>query len=296
MPACYASHLEAPLGIVRPTLRDAASRILAAHGRDISSKPYPVRYAGVAGFKVFYFTSEPGVIARRGQGNWSTPSGPTPDLMQHLIDIDAGAHVLGIGWRGDGTVLHDRFVRGPWEYEFLRAAGMTEGIPQMKRVAPAYPGRYSRMTWPIEEIVGSRRGRLHYPITFNVVGYWTCMPEIAPAGSSFADLVAMVTECYDASRAADGDADSSVGMTGFGFKAWLGERPFKAGAPTGKPDIRYWIAPHGGAQAAAALMLLLSNSARTSDHRLSGSALNQIRSVVRLSSRATLNTPPASRR
>ncbi len=41
---------------------------------------------------------------------------------------------------------------------------------------------------------------------------------------------AMVTECYEASRVADGEADNCGGMTGFGFKAWIGERPFKAGA------------------------------------------------------------------
>jgi hypothetical protein len=267
MPVPYASHLEAPLGIVRPTLRDAALRILTAQGRDLQSGSYPVRYAGVAGFKVFYSMSEPGVIARRGPGNWSTPPGPTPDAVQHLIDIDAGAHVLGVGWRGDGTVLHDRFVRGPWEYELLRAAGMTAGIPQMNRVAPAGPGRGSRMTWPIEEIVGSRRGRLDYPITFNVLGYWKCMPEVAPAGSSFADLVAMVTECYDTSRKADGEPDSTVGFAGFGLEAWIGERPFRACAPKGKPNLRYWIAPHGGARAAAALLLLLSRSARMLDQR-----------------------------
>ncbi len=172
------------------------------------------------------------------------------------------------GWRGDGTVLHDLFVRGPWEYEFLRAAGMTAGIPQMNRVAPVGPGRGSRMTWPIEEIVGTRRGRLDYPITFDVLGYWKCMPEVAPAGSSFADLIAMVTDCYDASRKADGEPDSSVGFAGFGFEAWIGERQFRAGAPKGRPDLRYWIGPRGGARAAAALLLLLSCSARMLDERL----------------------------
>lgn len=61
MPAPYSSHLEAPLGIVRPMLRDAALRILAAHGRDVcSDEQGKVRYAGVAGFKVFYLTGEPG--------------------------------------------------------------------------------------------------------------------------------------------------------------------------------------------------------------------------------------------
>jgi hypothetical protein len=293
MPLPYASYLEAPLGIVRPTLRDAALRILTAHGRDLASGPYPVRYAGVAGLKVFYFTSEPGVIARRGPGKWSTPPGPTPDAVQHLIDVDAGAHVLGVGWRGDGTVLHDRFVRGPWEYELLRAAGMTDGIPQMYRVAPAGPGRGSRMTWPIEEIVGTRRGRLNYPITFDVLGYWKGMPEVAPAGTSFADLVAMVTECYDISREADGEPDSSVGFSGFGFEAWIGERPFRAGAPKGRPDVRYWIAPHGGAQAAAALLLLLSRSARMVDQRLFDPVSRQNGPEARLSARATLSLPSA---
>lgn len=264
MPTPYACHIVAPLGIVRPALRDAALRILAVHGRDLSAEPYPVRYAGVAGLKIFHYTSEPDVIARRGPGNWSTPQGPTPDVLQHVIDIDAGAHVLGVAWRGDGTVLHDRFIRGPWEYELLRAAGMTAGIPQMDRVVPAGPGRGSRLTWPSEAIVGTRRGRLCRSITFEVVGYWTCMPAVAQAGSSFADLIAMVTECYEASRVADGEADNCGGMTGFGFKAWIGERPFKAGAPRGKPDLRYWIAPHGGSQAAAALLLLLSRSARIS--------------------------------
>ncbi|SEG71971.1 MULTISPECIES: hypothetical protein [unclassified Methylobacterium] len=290
----YASHLEAPLGLARPSLRDAALRILAAHGRDVSFDPYPARYASVAGLKVFYFKSEPGVIARRGPGNWSTPPGPTTDGMQHLIDIDAGAHVLGVGWRGNGTVLHDRFVRGPWEFELLRAAGMSAGIPQMNRVAPAGPARGSRMTWPIEEIVGTRRGRLGYPITLDVVGYWTSMPEVAPAGSSFADLVALVTKCYDASRAADGEADSSVGITGFGFKAWIGKRPFKAGAPTGKPDLRYWIAPHGGARAAAALLLLLSHAARTTHRHLFEHSLTQKEHDVHLLSRATQRLPNAS--
>nr|WP_128083239.1 hypothetical protein [Methylobacterium sp. B34] len=265
MPVSYSSYLEAPLGIVRPTLRDAALRILNAYGRSLPSGSETVRYASVAGFKVFYFTSEPGVIARRGSGNWSTPPGPTLDALQHLIDVDAGAHVLGLGWRGDGIVLHDRFVRGPWEYELLRAAGMTAGIPQMNRVAHAGPGRGSRITWPIEKIVGTRRGRLDCPVTFDVVGYWTGMPQLAPAGSSFADLVAMVTKCYDSSREADHEADSSVGFTGFGLRAWIGERPFRAGAPQGRPDLRYWIAPHGGARAAAALLLLLSRSASPTD-------------------------------
>ncbi|MGX9981550.1 hypothetical protein [Methylobacterium fujisawaense] len=150
------------------------------------------------------------------------------------------------------------------------------------------------MTWPIEEILDARRGRLSNPVTFDVVGYWKCMPEVAPAGSSFADLVAMVTECYDISRAADGEADSSVGITGFGFEAWIGERPFKAGAPTGKPDLRYWIAPHGGAQAAAALLLLLSRSTRASDQRLFEPVSSKKVREARLSSPATLNAPPAS--
>jgi hypothetical protein len=283
MPIPYASQLEAPLGIVRPTLRDAALRILTAHGRDLHSGSYPVRYAGVAGLKIIYRTSEPGVIARRGPGNWSTPQGPTPDALQHLIDVDAGAHVLGVGWRGDGTVLHDRFVRGPWEYELLRAAGMTAGIPQMSRVSPAGPGRGSRMTWPIEEIVGTRRGRLDCPITFDVLGYWKGMPDVAPAGSSFADLVAMVTECYDTSRKADGEPDSSVGFAGFGFEAWIGERPFRAGAPKGRPDLRYWIAPHGSARAAAALLLLLSRSACRLGRRVLEPSSRQKERVAHLS-------------
>jgi hypothetical protein len=269
MPVPYESHIVAPLGMVRPTLRDAALRILANHGRDLSGEPYPVRYAAIAGLKIFYYTSEPGVIARRGPGNWSTPQGPTQDVLQHLIDIDAGVHVLGVGWRGDGTVLHDRFVRGPWEYELLRAAGMTAGIPEINRVIPASPGRGSRIKWPIEEIVGTRRGRLDCLITFEIVGYWTYMPKVAPAGSSFADLITLVTECYDACRIADGELNSCDGMTSFGLNAWIGERPFRAGAPTGKPDFRYWIASHGGARAAAALLLLLSRSERMIDRRSS---------------------------
>ncbi|WP_331326691.1 hypothetical protein [Methylobacterium fujisawaense] len=289
MPAPYASHIEAPLGIVRTTLRDASLRILTAHGRDLQSGSGTVRYAGVAGFKVFYFTGEPGVIARRGPGNWSTPPGPIPDAVQHLIDVDAGAHVLGVGWRGNGTVLHDRFVRGPWEYELLRAAGMTAGIPQMNRVAPVGPGRGSRMTWPIEEIVGTRRGRLDYPITFDVLGYWKGMPEVAPAGTSFADLVAMVTECYDTCREADDEPDSSVGFSGFGFKAWLGERPFRAGAPKGRPDLRYWIAPHGGARAAAALLLLLSRSVCMLDQPFLEPSSRGKERVAHLSPLATLS-------
>lgn len=113
MPACYASHLEALPGIVRPTLRDAALRILAAHGRNISSEPYRVRYAGVAGFKVVYFTSEPGVIARRGRGHWSTSSGPTADLLQHLIEsMQARTY-----WEWAGAAMARScttgFIRGP---------------------------------------------------------------------------------------------------------------------------------------------------------------------------------------
>lgn len=107
------------------------------------------------------------------------------------------------------------------------------------------------------------------------------MPEVAPAGSSFADLVDMVTERYDASRAADGEADSSIGMTSFALKAWIGERPFRAGAPTGRPDLRYWIAPHGGAQAAAALLLLLSRTAPMSDPPLVEPASRQREHEIR---------------
>jgi hypothetical protein len=260
MTTIYLDRLEAPTGVVRRVLRDAALRILALHGHDGAQTPMVIRRARFGGFNIRYFAAEPDTISRRGGVRWGTPSGSDHDEQQQVIDIEVGEHLLGIGWRGDGPILHDRFVRGPWELEFLRAANMAEDIPGLNRVAPAAPESSSPRIWPLEEILGVRKGRLRRTVTFDVIGYRACRPAVATAGTSFSDLSDMVAFYYDSSRSADGDATSASGFSSFSIRAWLGSRPFGRRGPVGRPDLRYWVSPHGGARLAASLLLLLGQT------------------------------------
>ena len=257
MSTIHVNRLEAPTGVARRVLREAALRILALHGCDGPQTPMKKRAVRFQGFSIQYYVAEPDSISRRGGIRWNTPFGAKADECQHVMDIEVGEHLLGIGWRGDGPIVHDRFVRGPWELELLRAADMADDIPCMNRVAPAAPERSSRRVWPLEAIVRTGQGRLRRPVAFDVIGYKTCWPATAPAGTSFSELVDLVKHYYDASRSADGAVTSATGFSSFSIRARLGERTFRRSVPMGRPDLRYWIAPHGGARAAASLLVLL---------------------------------------
>ena len=146
MPVEYAAAIQAPPGIVRRILRDAAFQIVQWYGRDVPPGPLEqIRFARHAGFTITYYRAEPGSMSRRIPGNWNTPPSGDENAAQEILDIEVGEHLAGLGWRGTGPVISDRLIRGPWELELLRGAGMTAGIPDIARVPPAAPMSTSRI-------------------------------------------------------------------------------------------------------------------------------------------------------
>lgn len=264
MPVEYATAIQAPPGIVRRMLRDAAFQIVQRYGCDVPSGPIErIRFARHAGFTIVYYRAEPGSMSRRGRGNWNTPPSGYEDAAQEILDIDVGEHLAGLGWRGTGPIISDRLIRGPWELELLRGAGMSAGIPDMARVPPTAPASVSRVVLPMTDVMGRKRGRLSHAMAVDVIGYTRCIPAVCPAKSSFADLVDITTSCYRQSRTHDGE-DTSF-KSSFALKLWAGREALRDGVPFGRPTLSYWIAPHGGAEIAAKLMLALDLHVRRTD-------------------------------
>ena len=226
------------------------------YGRDVPPGPLEqIRFARHAGFTITYYRAEPGSMSRRIPGNWNTPPSGDENAAQEILDIEVGEHLAGLGWRGTGPVISDRLIRGPWELELLRGAGMTAGIPDIARVPPAAPMSTSRIVLPIRDVIGRKRGRLSQPMAIDLVGYTRCIPDLCPAGSTFEDLFDITTYCYGKSREHDGES-TAIGSS-FSLRLWTGSDGFRSNVPFGRPTLSYWIAPHGGTVMAAKLMLAL---------------------------------------
>ncbi|MDH2312335.1 hypothetical protein [Methylobacterium brachiatum] len=239
-------------------IREAALRILLRHGRPTVDEQGAMLVAKVDGYTFRYYSMTPdaGTIPEL------PPMLPDDEFgwpsSMHCIDVEASELLFGLAIDADG-LSHRCIVRGPWEYEITRAAGLEKHFHHGLPLPPCSPESRCRMFLPLKALRLVKKWQLRMPVRFSVAGYTRCMDGLLPPGSGFHDIMAAIDRSYRESRSYDcgHDVGDGAAMSSFGIWGWAGDRPVRRGRRMKKPDIAYWISPTGGCEAAAALLLLL---------------------------------------
>jgi len=239
-------------------IREAGVRLLREHGRATFDDQGSMLVANVDGYTFRYYTLAPAIdtppvlpeLTADGGFDWPT----TP----YCLDVEASELLFGLAF-DVGGISQRRLVRGPWEYEIARAAGLDGRFHDGRPLPPCFPESRCRRRWPPAALPPMRKRRLRMPIRFSVAGYAHCIHRLLPSGSDFDLIVAAIDRSYRQSRSRDGacGAYEMGDATSFGIWGWAGERPVRLGRRMKRPDIAYWVSPVGGFEAAAALLLKL---------------------------------------
>lgn len=262
MPVSPLYCIDAPLKTARAQLREAVLRLLAVHGWDHPPGRFDgTRCARVSGFDLSHTWGSADAFTRLGWDRAWIAAGASENATWHVLNVTIGDSVIDLKWWDGALSPRGSLKRGPWELELLRAAGMKENLPATLRIPPAFPLQSSHYSWPVERISGRKRDCLAHAVTFDIVSHRYCAPTVAPVSTMFADLVSLMDGCIAVAGKTDIPSASRTGVSSFTLRGWVGERPVRKGAAIGKPDFLYWVAPHGGARAAAALLVLLGRMA-----------------------------------
>ncbi|WP_156375878.1 hypothetical protein [Methylobacterium sp. Leaf125] len=115
--------------------------------------------------------------------------------------------MIDLGWRGDGPIRTDVHIRGPWEFELLKAAGieflMTPGTIRPASAVPRLKSRWSAAGALDHSIVTMPASQ---PLTSTIVGYFRCYSGKIEPGDDLSALCERLAVAYSAARTADGEA------------------------------------------------------------------------------------------
>lgn len=240
-------------------MMEASLQILRRSGRTVVDAQGTALVAYVNGYTFRYYAMLSDAEADATLTIPSAVEGETTyPSRAHCIDVEASELLYGLAIGPQG-LSYRRLVRGPWEYEIARIAGLDQHPHRRLPLPPCNPEYKSRWSWPISDLQTANKRRLRTSLPISVTGYTQCIHSLLPAGSNHADIAAIIADGYWRSRSYDNHQRmvEEACTTSFGLWAWLGDRPVRLGKRMTKPDLAYWISPTGGFKAAASLLLLL---------------------------------------
>ncbi|MCE4225020.1 hypothetical protein HCU64_14765 [Methylobacterium sp. C25] len=245
-------------------LRDAAHALLEQFGWEGPSEAHVVtKSANVAGFFIAYFGGKPGAMSRRAMGAWKTPYAEIGYNFQNVIEIRLGEQVACFGWRsgenGEGPIEVDHLRRGLWEFELLKAAGMSCSLPVgTLPAAPLAPEPMSLwvLQGKLEPSVYSRT--LDNPLAVTIVRHGLRGDAVVTERSNFSDLWAALENCYaitcekDETPYVRGDPISCFSLE---VRSVNTDHADHRGCPRVQPSLKYFVGSDDGLSLAAALLL-----------------------------------------